>query len=218
MRLVLACYGFASIMALAACDSQKEPDLGIPKTKDISELQQSSKSKMSKEELDEARRKAGFKTKEDEEREMAEAKAAYERSEQAFVKGRVDQYRALIKELRTHLGKVEKAAKKWAEKDDATKEFERFAEAYKKDQTAFFETYDELTEKGSRGGNLQVTLDHAVRSWESLGKELSAEIAKADGFDATLQDIRTKLDEVEATIAEIEKDESVEAEEPEKKG
>jgi hypothetical protein len=193
-----------------ACDSKEEPDLGLPETKSLSELKKSTKNEMSKEELEEARRKAGFK---DQEELEAEARAAYEASEKSFVKGRVDRYRKLFETLRKKLDQVEKQAPKWASAKDPDAAFGKFQEKYKEETKAFLDEYDELTEKGSRGGDMQAELNKIISTWENLNGDLGPKISEADGFPTTLEAIRKGLDEIEKTIDEIDKDESIEPEE-----
>src|SRR5690606_13624577 len=100
---------------LVACDSGQEPLPDPPKTKGLYDLKQASDTKMSKEELEEARRKAGFKSHEEQ---IAEAKEAYEKMERGYVKGRVDAYRKLLGDLRKNLDTIEKEAPKWAKAKD----------------------------------------------------------------------------------------------------
>jgi hypothetical protein len=76
------------------------------------------------------------------------------------------------------------------------------------------DTYDELTEKRSRGGDMQAQLNRVISTWEDLNGDLDPKISEAEGFSATLESLRKGLDEVEKTLEEIAADESVEAETP----
>lgn len=201
--------------ALVGCDSKEEPDLGIPKTKSAFDLKQSSDSKMSQEELEEARRKAGFKSHEEQ---VAEAKAAYDTMEKGYVKGRLDAYRDLLGKLRKELGAIEKAAPKWAKAKDPQAAHAKFDDKYKEAKKAFLDEYNALTENGSRGGNLQVELDRAVKGWEGLVGELGPEITADDKLATMLGELRTQIETVEKELEAIEKDESIEAEEVEETG
>jgi chromosome segregation ATPase len=162
---------------------------------------------MSKEELEEARRKAGFKSHEER---LEEAKAQYDQMEKGYVKGRLSAYRDLVKGLRDKLDEVEKAAPKWAKNEAA---FKKFSEKYKEDNTAFKKQYDELSEQGNRGGNLQVDLGSLVDEWENFNGDLAPQISEAEGFATTLEGLRTKIGDIEKALDEIEKDETIEADE-----
>lgn len=198
------------------CDSgEKEPDLGIRKTKSLSELKQAEKSDMSKEELEAARRQAGFKSPEEQ---RAEALAVYVAREKGYIKGRLGEFRAFMKDLRAELDQLEAAAAKWAKAKKPEAAFEKWQEKYKERSKALLDRYDELTEEGARGGDTKAELDKAVREWESLNAELNPEIAKEEGFPAVLKAIREQLDKVGEEFSAIEKDATIEAETPEPAG
>lgn len=197
---------------LAGCDSSdEEPDLGLPKTKSLSELKQESKSEMSKEELEEARRQAGFKSPEEQ---RAEALAEYTKSEKEYVKGHLKEFRGLVQGLRKRLAMVEKAAKNWLRAKKPEAAFEKFKEKYKESIKEYDDSYDEVTKERSRGGDTLAELEKAVRSWQDLNNDLSPDIAEAEGFEATLTAIREQLDKVEAQLEEIAKDDTIEADTP----
>jgi hypothetical protein len=211
MRTTLVALALAVAPALLAggCDSKEEPDLGLPQTKSLGDLKKSSRNEMSKEELEEARRKAGFK---DDDELRAEAKAAYEASEKSFVKGRTDRYKALFAELRTRLDEVEKQAPKWAKAKDPDKAFGKWSEKYKEGVKTLLDEYDALTEKGSRGGDLQVDLAKVIADWENLNGDLGPKIADAEGFATTLETLRSGLDAIEKIVDDIDKDDTIEPE------
>lgn len=205
-----------ALIALAlpgpGCSSNEEaPDLGLPKTRNLSELKQESKSEMSKEELEEARRRAGFKSPEEQ---RAEALAEYVKSEKAYVKGRLKEFRKLTQTMRKRLDTVEKAAPQWLKAKDGDAAVAKFKEKNKEANKQVIDTYDELTEKGSRGGDTIAGLDRAVRQWQDLNSELHPQAAEVEAFPAVLAAIRQQLDEVDAAFQEIEKDDSIEAEAP----
>ena len=215
MRIASLCSVLALCHVLIGCDSGKEPDLGIPQTKSVSDLKQEKKSKLSPEELAEERRKAGFKTQEEQ---IEEAKQAYDQMEKGYVKGRLPAYRELVASLRKELDAVEKAAAGFAKAKDPQAAHTKFDEKYKDTKKKLIERYDELTEKGSRGGNFQVELDKAVRGWEGLVRELNAEVAADEGFPAAITEIRNQIEAVEAELGEIAKDDTIEADEVEDAG
>jgi hypothetical protein len=215
MRVANLCSLLVACTVLVGCDSGKEPDLGIPQTKSVYDLKQEKKSKLSPEELAEERRKAGFKSHEEQ---IAEAKATYEIMEKGYVKGRLPAYRALLASLRKEMDAVEKAAAGFAKAKDPQAAHAKFDEKAKETKKTLLDGYDELTDTGSRGGNFQIELDKAVRGWEGLVKELSPEIAADEGFPAALAEIRKQIDAVEAELEAIEKDDSIEADEVEDEG
>lgn len=203
---------FLTVFHGAGCSSSEEaPDLGLPKTKNLSELKQASNNDMSKEELEEARRQAGFRSPEEQ---RAEALAEYVKSEKAFVKGRLKSFRKLTQDVRKRLSIIEKAAPTWrkAKKPDAA--FAKFKDNTKDGDKALLDAYDELTEKGSRGGDTIAELDKGIRGWQELNQQLSPQVAEDEGFPAVLAAIREQLDAVDATFKDIENDESIEADPP----
>lgn len=206
-----AALGVVATLVLAACDGGKEPDLGLPKTKKFSDLKQENKNELSKEELEEARRQAGFKSPEEE---RAEALARYATEEKAYVKGRLAAYRKLVTKLRGQIDAFEKAAPKWASAKNPEGTVAKFKEKYTKDTKALRDEYNTLTETGSRGGDTTSALALALEDWETLGEELGPNIAEAEGFTTALQGLRTKLDALLSTLTEIEKDESIEPDPP----
>ncbi len=196
-----------ALFCSTGCDSG-EPAAEPQKSKSVSELKQAPKKEMSKEELEEARRKAGFKSREEQ---LEEAKAVYETMEKGFVKGRLEAYRGLAKDLRTAVDGVEKSAAKWAKAKDPDAAFGKWNEKYTADNKAFMTAYRELTEKESRGGNVQVTLGGLITQWENFNGDLGGKIAEAEGFGPTLEALRKGLDGLDKQLDEIEKDESIEA-------
>ena len=211
MRRSLTSIGFFCLLTAGACDDNKEMDLGIKETKSIYDIKQETKSDMTEEELKQARKEAGFKSHEEQ---IEEAKAAYETMEKAYVKGRLDSYRQLVADLRANLDKIEKAAPSWAKAKDPAQAIEGFKEKQAKPKKELIERYDELSEKGSRGGNLQSDLDQVVKSWEGLLRELSPEALEGDALSTTLESLRKALDGLEKQLQDIEQDESIEAETP----
>jgi len=207
---ILGCISFvATVGLLGGCDSGTPEDLGLPQTKDISELKQAPKTDMSKAELEEARRRAGFKSPSER---QAEALAVYVASEKSYVKGRLKGFRRLTTDLRGMLTEIEKEAPKWTKARDPDAAFAKFRTKYGKRTKKFNDDYEKLTEEHSRGGDTTAELDKAVRDWQNLNDDLGPGISEADAFAAALSAIRTQLDVVDQAIDAIEKDDSIEAE------
>jgi hypothetical protein len=205
MRSTILPLVFASL-AVVGCDNsapteEKKQDKG----KTAFDLKQGPP-KQSKEELEAARKKAGFKTNEEV---MEEAKAKYERDSKIYIKERIKDYRKLLDDVRKKIDEIEKSAPKWAEKPAS---FESWNEKYKKDVSKITKGYDELTAKGSEGGNTQSLLGTAIQAWEDLGRDLGPEISKQEAFATTLSGIRTQLDAVAKELDAIEKDDTLVAE------
>lgn len=159
------------------------------------------------EELAAARRAAGFKTREEI---AAENAAMFEKGAREYVKTRAKAYKKLLADLEKSLAKVEKAAGKWKGSKDPQASFERWRKGYRDEVKALTKRYDELTERGAKGGNTQAEFGKAFRTWESLNNDLGPEIAGNERFAATLEEIRGGLAKVRTMVEEIEKDESLE--------
>jgi hypothetical protein len=211
MRTLALFFALLAPFVLTACDSEKEPIVEPNQGKKPSELKQAKKEEMSAEELAEARKKAGFVSPEEQ---MAEAKAIYEKEEKAFVKGRLESYRKMIKDLRDALDSVEKGSAKWAKAKDPDKAFTDFNEGYSADNEVFMKAYRELTEKESKGGDVQVKLGGFIYSWEDFNGDLSGDIAQNEKFVPTLEEFRKALTAIESDLDAIEKDEEIEAQPP----
>lgn len=205
MRSLVVAFGFAVVIAAPACDQTKPEDKAPAKTKSLSDLKQSDSGK-SKEELEKARKEAGWKSNDDM---LAEAKEKYERDSKVYIKGKIKDYRKLVEDIRKQVDALEKAAPKWAEAKDGAKAVESFANKAKKENKDILARYDEITNKGTEGGNTQVVLGDAVRAWEDLYGDLAPDLSKNAAFATTVADIRKKLDEVSKVLDEIEKDETL---------
>lgn len=208
MRTLVLFSALIAPLTLAGCDSEKEPIVEPDKSKKPSELKQATKTEMSAEELAEARKKAGFA---DPDEQMAEAKKVYEKMEKEFVKGRLDDYRKMVKDLSGALDKVEKASAKWAKTKDPEAAYTKWNEGYSADNKEFMKAYRKLTEKESRGGQVQVLLGGVITGWENFNGDLSGKIAENEKFAPTLEELRKKITELSAELDAIEKDESLEA-------
>ena len=145
---------------------------------------------------------------------MAEAKAIYEDMEKGFVKGRLDSYRAMLKDLRDALKDTESSAGKWAKAKDPEAAFAKWNKGYAEDNKELMKAYRELTEKESRGGNVQVLLGGFMTSWEAFNGDLGGNISSNEKFAPALTELRKQLDTIETELDAIEKDESVEADPP----
>ncbi|TPV97235.1 MAG: hypothetical protein B7733_00635 [Myxococcales bacterium FL481] len=208
-------WGLAALLCVSAVACGGEPGEEKPKPKlkksrslaDIAAAQP----KMTAEELAEARKKSGFKT----DAEIAAENAAmFEKGAREYVKSRLKSYRKLVGDLRGFLDKLEKQAPKWATSGRGQKNFERFAAKYKKDTKAFVTRYDDLTAKGSEGGNTQALLGKAVRAWDDNLRDIGPELGSQSAFGELLASIRADLDKVDQALTDIEKDESLVAAKP----
>lgn len=207
MRTIVFATALVVPLVLTACDTGQAPVVDDSKqSKKPSELKQAKKTEMTPEELAEARKKAGFV---DPEEQMAEARARLEKEDKAFVKGHKDEFRKLVKDLRTALDDVEAGAKKWAKAKDSDAAFNKFNEGYKADNKAFMKSYRELTSNGANGvGTLK--LGAFITDWENFNGDLGGKIAENENFATSLEALRKALTDVEGVIDEIEKDESIE--------
>lgn len=195
------------------CDNKQDTsELEAKKTKSVFDVKQSAKTEMSKEELEEARRKAGFKSHEER---LEEAKAEYDKMERGYIKGRLPKYRDLMKNVRAKLEELEKAAPKWA-KAEAT--FEKWNGKYKEDVKALKKTHSELTENGTRGGNLEVEISTLLSDWDAFNSSLEPKVSEAENFASSLEALKTKVGEIEKELETIEKDDTIEPETPEGEG
>src|SRR5690606_19852019 len=123
------------------------------------------KTDMTPEELEEARRKAGFKDKD----ELAEENIAVMRKgEREYVKTRLAEHRALLASVRGLVDRVEKEAPKWAKAKEPAKAFEKFSKKHEEDTKALDETYKALMEGGGSQIDVQAKLVGAFRSFELL--------------------------------------------------
>jgi hypothetical protein len=193
----------ASLTIPVACGEQKSAiSDSMPKpTKSLQDLKQKA-SDMSPEELAEARRKAGFKSRDEI---AAENAAAFEKSAREYIKTRMKEYRELLADLRGALDDLEK----WAKGKAPDAAFEKFATDYHEGVKALTERYDQLTARGAEGGNTQAVLGKAFRTWEDLNNELTPDLATQERLATTLAEIRKGYDEVEKSLDEIDKDETL---------
>jgi hypothetical protein len=191
-------------LALGAisCDSPKTEDTPAPSTKP-GELKQASDTKMSKEELEKARKEAGFKSFEEQ---AAENMAAMEKGNREYIKRRLTKYRDMLKGMRSMVDDIESQSAKWAE---GKGDFAKFEAAYKDDAKDFRTAYNELTGNGLEGGNTQAKIAKAMRSWENINNDLGPDIAKESNFKTALEEVRKDLDEVDKDIDAIEKDDTL---------
>lgn len=194
------------LLGLSACDSGQPKIETPPPTKSFSDLKQAAKTDMSPEELEEARRKAGFKDKD----ELAEENiAVMKKGEREYVKTRLAEHRELLETVRGLIDRVEKEAPKWAKAKDAAKAFEKFSEKFKEDTKAVDETYKKLMEGGGAQIDIQAKLIGAFRSFELLNGDLGPEISAEEKFGTAISELRKELDELDKELEAIEKDESL---------
>lgn len=191
--------------ALTACGPKEDPyKLPENKSVDLHEI----KNTMSEEELVEARKAAGLKSREQEE---AEAAVWYETEMRKYIKARLPDYRKLVADMRTFLDEIEKQAPKW--KSDAA--FEKFSKKHKEKVAEYWKFYDETTGKGGEGGKTQIDIQAAAQAFEQLNDDLRVDVAANEAFPGVLEEIRGHLEKVEAALDDIEKDESLDVGETE---
>ncbi len=197
------------MLGLFACDSGKPKEEPPPKTKSLGELKQTTKTDMSPEELEEARRKAGFADKD----QLAEENIAVMRKgEREYVKTRLAEHRAMLKTMRGLVDRVEKEAPTWPKAKDPTKAYEKFAKGYKEEVKALDASYKKLMETAT-GIDIQAKLTGAYRSFELVNDDLGPELSTAEGFATTIADLRKQLDELDKDLDAIEKDETLKVDE-----
>lgn len=202
MRALLCAMGL--VFGLSACDTGQEIELP-PKPKSMGDLKQSTKSDMTPAELEEARRKAGFKDAD----ELAEENIAQmKKGEREYVKTRLAEHREMLATLRDLLSRVEKQAPKWPKAKNAQAAFEKFSKGYREDTAALTKVYKKLMEGGSQI-DIQAKLVGTFRAFENLNGDLGPEISAEEGLKKTLEDLRKQLDELDAELEAIEKDESL---------
>lgn len=174
-----------------------------PSTKNVAELK--SETKVSEEELARRRKEAGFVSKEEADAKLAAENAAmFEKGDREYVKARIADYRKLTADARKYLDDIEKGSAKWTEKN-----FAKTGEDLKKRGADLVKSIDKLSEKGTKGGNTQATLNKAFRPLEELKDAITLELPKDPAFAETLKTIREALDEADKAFADIEKDESL---------
>ncbi|MCA9651225.1 MAG: hypothetical protein H6712_13355 [Myxococcales bacterium] len=203
MRALVCATGL--VIGLCACDTGQPKVETPPPTKSITELKQSSQSELSPEELEEERRKAGFK---DPDELAAENIEQMKKGEREYVKTRLEEHREMLTSLRGLVDRVEKEAPKWAKAKDPQGAFDKFSEKYKEDTAALDETYKKLMEGGSQI-DIQAKLVGAFRAFEDLNGDLGPEISGEEGFPKYISDLRSQLDEIEGELGVIEKDETL---------
>ncbi len=193
----------ALVLGLTACDTgqakvelepQKAPESKKPK-----------KPEMTPEELQAARRAAGFKDKD----ELAEENiATMKKGEREYVKTRLAEHRAMLKTIRDLLARAEKDAPKWAKAKNPQKAFDKFSEKYKEDTKALSEVNKKLFESAT-GIDVQAKFIGAYRAFENLNGDLAPEISAEEGFAKAITDLKAQLDEIDKDLEAIEKDESL---------
>lgn len=204
MRALLCLSGL--VVGLCACDSGQPKIETPPPTKSIGELQQSSKSDMTPEELEEARREAGFKSQDEI---AAENIEVMKKGEREYVKTRLKEHRDMLATLRGLIDSIEKEAPKWAKSQGA---FDKFSETHKEQTDALTKTYKGLMEGGAQI-DIQAKLVGAFRAFEDLSGDLGPEISAEEGFTTAIADLRKQLDEIDTELEAIEKDESLKVDE-----
>jgi len=179
-----------------------------PATKTVTDLK--SDTKVSEEELARRRKEAGFVTKEEADAKLAAENAAmFEKGDREYIKTRLVDYRKLTADTRKLIDDIEKDAPKWAAAKDPAKAFDKAATDLHKRAKDLQKKLDELSEKGTKGGNTQATLNKTYRPLEELDGALGPDLSKDPAFADTLKNLRASLDEADKAFADIEKDESL---------
>jgi hypothetical protein len=174
-----------------------------PATKNIADIK--SDNKVSDEELARRRKEAGFVTKEEADAKVAAENAAmFEKGDREHIKARIVDYKKLTADTRKFVDDVEKGAAKWTDKT-----FAKAAEDLHKRAKDLEKQLDKLSEKGTKGGNTQATLNNAFRPLAELDGALSVELGKDPALPETFKTIRAALDEADKAFADIEKDETL---------
>ena len=191
---------FALGSLLCACEPRENPyEYKAKSTPDLHNIDNTA----TKEELEEMRKAAGHPSQDEI---AAENAAMFEKGAREYIKTRMPEYRALSKGLRADLDTIEAKAPKW--KSEAA--FDKFNGKYKDAVKAFTKTYDTLTGKGIEGGYTQADLSAAVRDLEQLNADIGPGIADNEAFPVALERIRERLDKVDESLDDIERDETLE--------
>jgi hypothetical protein len=206
-----ALIGGALLAVVAACGGEPQPsalEQSLKKTKSLDEIKAKAEAdnEMSPEELAEARRKAGFKSTDEI---AAENAAMFEKAAREYVKTRMKEYRALVADLRKELDGLEKAASKWSTAKNPDSAYAAFDKGYRERVKAITKRYMKLTGNMAEGGNVQVALGKAVRTFEDLNNDLGPAVAEGPRFAEVLKEIRDGFTAVETQLDEIDKDESL---------
>lgn len=205
MRTALLVVALSLTFAPACGGGEKKSiaeKIGQP-TKNISDLK--SENVVSDEELARRRKEMGFVSKEEADAKVAAENAAmFEKGDREYVKARIADYRKLTVDTRKLVDDVEKGAPKWTDKN-----IEKSATDLKKRADDLQKVLDKLSEKGSKGGNTQATLNNAFRPLEELAANLNLELAKDPAFPTTLKAIRDALDAADKAFEDIDKDETL---------
>ncbi len=203
MVRAISVFGMCAVLVtLSACDA-KEEEKPKYESRSLSDLDQNQA--VSDEEAAANRKAAGIKS---DEEIAAENAAFFEKGAKEYIKTRLVEYRALVAELRAMVDDVEKAAPGWNDKS-----WEKYSEKHKERAKKFFKTYMKLTGNGAEGGETQVSLGKAVRTWEDVDGALGPGVADKEEFTGGLKTIREELDKVDKAFEAIEKDESLKADE-----
>lgn len=195
--------------SFVACDGggeEKVDDRFKVEKKFVPLSERTQKVEQTPEELEEMRKKSGFKTQEEI---AAENAAMFEKGDREYVKTRLSDYRAFVGELKKYLDEFEAEAAKWAKASAPDKAYERWEKKFKKATKDYEDRYMKLTGDMTKGGNTTAKLGAAWRAWDELSGSLSGEIANNERFAGAVQEIRDQLVKVEAMLDDIEKDDTL---------
>lgn len=189
-----------------ACDSGETDDKFKVEKKYVPLSERTQKVTQSPEELAEIRKKSGFKSQEELQKEAADM---FEKGAREYVKTRLKEYRAFVAELRGYADEVEREAAKWAKAKNPDKAYERWQGKFEKKTKDLDKRYMELTGNMSEGGDTTAKLGKAYRAWERLSGSLSGKIAENERFAGAVQEIRDLLEPLDAMLDDIEKDDTL---------
>jgi hypothetical protein len=200
-----------SITFTPACDGGEKKSIAdqiSPATKNVADVK--AESKVSEEELKRRRKEAGFVSKEEADAKLAAENAAlFEKGDREYVKARLADYRKLTVDTRKLIDDIEKDATKWAAAKDPAKAFEKQSEELHKRYKEVHKKIDELSEKGTKGGNTMVILNKVYRPLEELDGALGPDLSKDPALPETFKNMRAALDEADKAFTDIEKDETL---------
>ncbi len=128
----------------------------------------------------------------------AENAAMFEKGAREYIKRRLPKYRKLLDDLEKELAAVEKAAAAWPKAKDPAAAHAKFRKTFDKRLAALQKRYDELTGRGTEGGNTQAILGKAFRTFERIAQVLDPKIGENPEFAAMIAEVRGGIGKVRA--------------------
>ncbi len=213
MKPILPVVALSLFLApVAGCDGGEKKSIAEqigPATKDTKDLK--ANVTVSEEELQRRRKEAGFKSKAEIDAELAAENAkAFAKGDREYVKNRLKDYRKLTAETRKVIDDIEKETAKWSAAKDPQKAFDKSGKALAQRAKDQQKALDKLSGPDhASGGNTLVILNKAFRPLAEVIDAFGPELGKQETFAATLTAIRAALDEADADLTSIEKDETL---------